>query len=134
MHNYPTLESFLVGFWEPIFAHKDANDLLHLLDTWIRADITTTPDRAFSHSITGGRSDTSKFVEALKSIKAKMMVMPGKTDLYFPSADSSFEVENMPNAVLNIIPSELHVEFQIVLLRNVALIVFAARASPVIEH
>lgn len=32
---------------------------------------------------------------ALKSIRAKVLVMPGRTDLYFPPDDSRFEVKNM---------------------------------------
>jgi homoserine O-acetyltransferase len=40
------------------------------------------------------------FVKALKAIKAKAIVMPGKYDLYFPPEDSEFEVANMPNAKL----------------------------------
>lgn len=106
VYNFPTLEAFLIGFWNPVFAHKDANDLLHLLDTWTRADITTTNDREFSHSLTGGRSETESFVKALQSIKAHTLVMPGKTDMYFPPEDSAFEVKHIPNATLDVIPSK----------------------------
>jgi homoserine O-acetyltransferase len=31
----------------------------------------------------------------MKGIKSKMLVLPGKTDLYFPPEDSATEVENM---------------------------------------
>lgn len=31
----------------------------------------------------------------MRSIKAKMLVLPGQTDLYFPPEDSEYEVQNM---------------------------------------
>lgn len=40
------------------------------------------------------------FKKALGAIKAKAYVMPGRTDLYFPPADSEFEVAHMPSAKL----------------------------------
>ena len=43
--------------------------------------------------------------QALGAIRARALVMPGETDLYFPPADSAYAVERMPNARLRIIPS-----------------------------
>ena len=43
--------------------------------------------------------------EALGAIKAKAIVMPGSTDLYFPPEDSQYEVSKMPNAEYRPIPS-----------------------------
>lgn len=37
----------------------------------------------------------SDFQLAMRSIKAKMLVLPGKTDLYFPPEDSEYEVSCM---------------------------------------
>lgn len=36
---YPTRDDFLEKFWAPLFAHKDALNLRHMLRTWIAADI-----------------------------------------------------------------------------------------------
>lgn len=35
----------------------------------------------------------------MKGIKAKTLVMPGKTDLYFPPEDSEYEVQCMNDGV-----------------------------------
>ncbi|KAK5003742.1 hypothetical protein LTR28_009795 [Elasticomyces elasticus] len=38
------------------------------------------------------------FEAAMRAIKAKALVLPGQTDLYFPPEDSAYEVANMsPN-------------------------------------
>ena len=88
--NYSTLEDFLVYFWEGFFLPKDANNLLALLWTWQNADISGDPKY-------GG-----DFEKALAGIKAKAIVMPASSDLYFPPADSEYEVKHMPNAELRV--------------------------------
>jgi homoserine O-acetyltransferase/O-succinyltransferase len=90
---YSSLEDFLVAFWEGFFLPKDANNLLAMLWTWQHGDISD--------------NETYKgdFKAALGAIKAKAYVMPGQTDLYFPTEDSQFEVDNMPNATFMPIPS-----------------------------
>jgi homoserine O-acetyltransferase/O-succinyltransferase len=88
--NYSSLEDFLVYFWEGFFLTKDANNLLALLSTWQTADISGDPQY-------GGN-----FEKALAGIKAKAIVMPGSSDLYFPPADSEYEVKHMPNAELRV--------------------------------
>ena len=90
---FASLEDFLVGFWEGFFIHKDANNLLTMLWTWQNGDIG-------DNELYGG--DIKK---ALAGIKAKAIVMPGRTDLYFPTEDSEIEVANMPNAELRVFES-----------------------------
>jgi homoserine O-acetyltransferase len=90
---YSSLEDFLVAFWEGFFLPKDANNLLAMLWTWQYGDIS---DNELY------KGDLKK---ALAAIKAKAYVMPGQTDLYFPPADSEFEVANMPNAKFLPVPS-----------------------------
>ena len=87
---YSSLEDFLVAFWEGFFLTKDANNLLALLWTWQYADISGDPKY-------GG-----DFEKALGSIKAKAIVMPASSDLYFPPEDSEYEVKHMPNAELRV--------------------------------
>jgi homoserine acetyltransferase len=43
------------------------------------------------------------FPKALAAIKAKAIVMPASTDLYFPPEDNAFEVKHMPNAELQVV-------------------------------
>jgi homoserine O-acetyltransferase/O-succinyltransferase len=90
---FASLESFIVEFWEALFTSIDANDLLSMLATWQAADIS-------ANTTYGG-----DFARALGAIKARALVMPCKTDLYFPPEDSAIEVDLMPNAVLKVIPS-----------------------------
>jgi homoserine O-acetyltransferase/O-succinyltransferase len=45
------------------------------------------------------------FERALGAIKARAIVMPGQTDLYFPPEDNEYEVSHMPNAECRPIPS-----------------------------
>ena len=90
---YASLEDFLVGFWERLFLAKDANNLLGMLWTWQHGDIS---DNELFHG------DLPK---ALAAIKAKAIVMPSSTDLYFPPEDNEIEVSHMPNAELRIVDS-----------------------------
>lgn len=90
---FSSLEDFLVAFWEGFFLPKDANNLLTMAWTWQHGDIS-------DNTLYNG-----DYKKALGAIKAKAYVMPGQTDLYFPTADSENEVANMPNAELIPIPS-----------------------------
>ncbi|CAB3810521.1 alpha/beta fold hydrolase [Paraburkholderia fynbosensis] len=90
---YSSLEDFLVGFWEGWLLSKDANNLLGMLWTWQYGDISNN------------EMYQGDFVKALSSIRAKAIVMPCKTDLYFPPEDSEFEVRHMPNAELRVVDS-----------------------------
>jgi homoserine O-acetyltransferase len=89
----PSMEAFLTHAWEPSFLAHDANDLLAMLATWQAADISN--DQRFD-------GDLEK---ALRTITAKAIVMPCRTDLYFPPEDSAIEVEHLPHAELRVIPS-----------------------------
>ena len=88
---YASLEDFLVGFWEGIFLPRDANNLLAMLWTWQNGDISN--NELFK----------GDFAKALGAIKAKAIVMPASTDLYFPPEDNAIEVSHMPNAELRIV-------------------------------
>ncbi|KAH8119534.1 Alpha/Beta hydrolase protein [Phellopilus nigrolimitatus] len=98
-HNYlynglfPDMNSWLSENWEGKYlAHWDANDMLVLLNTWQNGDISQV-------------KNDGDLEAALKSITAKALIMPCKTDLYFPPEDSKFEVSYLRNAQLAVIPS-----------------------------
>jgi homoserine O-acetyltransferase len=80
-------------FLEGYFRRRDANDLLAMLWTWQHADIS-------ANEIYKG-----DFAAALGAIKARAIVMPGTTDLYFRVRDNELEVAQMPHAELRPIPS-----------------------------
>lgn len=90
---FPSIEAFFIGFWEGLFGGVDANDILAMLATWQAADISRNAKY-------GG-----DFKLALANIKARALVMPCATDLYFPPEDSRLEVAAMPGAELDVIPS-----------------------------
>ena len=92
---YSSLEDFLVGFWEGFFLdRRDPNNLLTMLWTWQNGNVGATPGRGFD----------GDQVAALKTIKAKTIVVPALKDLYFPPEDEEFAVSHIPDAELRVIP------------------------------
>jgi homoserine O-acetyltransferase/O-succinyltransferase len=91
LKNHATTKAYIERDDVPFFG--DVNDLLAQIATWEAADISDN-DRF-----------KGDFTAALRAIKAKAIVMPGRTDLYFPPEDSEIEVRSMPNAELRVIPS-----------------------------
>jgi homoserine O-acetyltransferase len=89
---FATLED-LARDWEEDHVRWDANNLLAKIRTWQLADISDN---------TIYRRD---FKRALTAIRARAIVMPCSTDLYFPPDDSAIEVARMPNARLRIFES-----------------------------
>ncbi|KAK6352071.1 hypothetical protein TWF730_008903 [Orbilia blumenaviensis] len=89
------LEDFMINFWEKWALQKDPENLLVMLHTWQAADISLQEPY------------NGNFEKALAAIRAKTLVLPGKTDLYFPPEDSEYEVQNMESGVgeLDIYPS-----------------------------
>ena len=90
---YSSLEDYLVTFWEERRLGSDANNLLAMLWTWQNSDISANP------------MYNGDFKRALGAIVAKAIVMPSRTDLYFPPEDNELEVSHMPNAELRPFPS-----------------------------
>jgi homoserine O-acetyltransferase len=90
---YSSIEDFIVRDWEAGFLRRDADNLLAMLWTWQNADISDNPMY---------RGDLKA---ALGAIKARALVMPSATDLYFPVEDSRREVALMPNAELLPVPT-----------------------------
>ncbi len=85
---FETIEDLLVDWEEDHVQNWDANNLLAKLWSWKNADIS--------------RNDTynGDFHAALGAIKAKAVLIPSTTDLYFPPEDNEIEVMHMPNAEL----------------------------------
>lgn len=88
-----TLQEYLEKRWDRNFFRSDANDLLAMLATWQATDI----------------SDNERYKgdwpAALRAIACPAIVMPSRTDLYFPPEDSAAAVKHMPRAELRVIES-----------------------------
>ncbi len=89
---FGTIEALLVD-WEDDHLRWDGNDLLAKLWTWQHGDIS---DNELY------RGD---FAKALGAIRARAIVVPCRTDLYFPPEDNALEVAKMSNAELRVFDS-----------------------------
>ncbi|EAU34326.1 conserved hypothetical protein [Aspergillus terreus NIH2624] len=92
---FKDLEDFMQNFWEKWALSKDPDNLLVMLRTWQNGNVANqTPY-------------DGNFEKAMASIKAKTLVLPAKTDLYFPPEDSEYEVACMQPGIgtLRVIPS-----------------------------
>ncbi len=90
---FASLEDFLVRSWEVNFLRRDARDLMAQLWTWQHSDISAND--LF-------RGDLEM---ALASIKAKVLLMPSATDLYFQTDDNRLELPHLRYGRLAEIPS-----------------------------
>jgi homoserine O-acetyltransferase/O-succinyltransferase len=89
----PDLESFLRTDWEESFAANRAANLYAQAVTWREADIS-------ANELYGG--DLAK---ALSSITARVLLMPGATDLYFRVADNEADLPHLRHGELAVIDS-----------------------------
>lgn len=91
---YANPEEFIVNDWERFFGRHDANDLLAMLHTWQRTDISDNP-------LYG-----KDLPRALGSIQAKSLIMPSRTDLYFTVPDIEAEASMIPDARMQVIETD----------------------------
>ena len=85
---FQNVEELLVDWENDHVNNWDANNLLTKLLTWQKGDISV------------GKKYNGNFIEALKSIKAKTIIIPCSHDLYFPPEDNEFEVKYINNSEL----------------------------------
>jgi homoserine O-acetyltransferase/O-succinyltransferase len=90
---FASLEDYLVRGWEANFLRRNGDDLLSMLATWYQSDISD--NEIYQGDLTA----------ALGAIKARAMIMPSRTDLYFTPEDSERECGQMPNAEFRAIES-----------------------------
>ena len=91
---FNSADDFLKNYWETTYTAMDANNVLAQISTWRSSDIS-------NNDLYGG--DLSL---ALASIKARVTVLPCRSDAYFPPEDSELEVQLMDNAMLRTIESQ----------------------------
>lgn len=92
---FKDIDDFLVNFWEAWACSKDPENMLVMANTWQLGDCSNQEPY------------NGDFRKAMEGIKAKTLVLPCQTDLYFPPEDSEIEVENMRPGVgtLKVFPS-----------------------------
>ena len=83
----------LLAAWARDHEAWDANDLLCMLDSWQRADISDNPQY-------GG-----KLERALRAISARALIMPVDSDLYFHPDDNRGEISQLARGTLRVIES-----------------------------
>jgi homoserine O-acetyltransferase len=88
----PDLDTFLRTDWEESFGARRAANLYAQALTWYHGDISDNP-------LYGG--DLAK---ALGAIGARVLLLPGETDLYFRVADNAAELPYLAQAELRPIP------------------------------
>jgi homoserine O-acetyltransferase len=89
----PDLETFLRTDWEDRFVPRPAANQYAQLRTWDAADIS-------ANALYDG-----DLRRALRAIRARVLLMPGETDLYFRVADNAAELPFLAHAELKPIPS-----------------------------
>jgi len=80
---FKDVEDFMVNFWEAWALSKDPENMVAMLYTWQAGDCSAQEPY------------NGNFDAAMKGIKAKALVLPSETDLYFPPEDSEIEVAHM---------------------------------------
>lgn len=78
---FKTLEDYLDAYWS---GGGDANDRLALLWTWQQGDIGLYYPE-----------DKGELAKTLGRVKANALVMPSRTDMYFPPEDNEEEVKHL---------------------------------------
>ena len=90
---YNNIEDLFTDWENDHVNNWDANDLLTKLLTWQNSDISASPTYDYN------------FVNALKSIRSKAILIPCSHDLYFPPEDNRFEAQHIKNSELRIYDS-----------------------------
>ena len=90
---YESLEDYLLRGWEAGYRKRDPRNLIAMIDTWLRCDLSDNPIYK------------SDYVLAMKTIQAKTLVMPSTSDLYFTPEDCDREAALIPHSTYLPIPS-----------------------------
>lgn len=87
---FETLDEWLEGYWDALFAQRNADDLTSMIHTWIGNDV----------------ADGGDLAAALGRITAKSIVMATATDLYFTPADCAEDAAMIAGAEFREISSD----------------------------
>jgi homoserine O-acetyltransferase len=94
-HSYGSLEDYVEKAWLPLYRRHDPHNLVAMLDTWLACDVAAAA---------GCGEDLAA---ALGRIQARVSVVAGRHDLYFPPADCGAEAALIRGASFLVINSHL---------------------------
>lgn len=83
---YETLETFLTDYWEAGFSARNADNLLAHIATWQAADIAANSNHE------------GDFARAIASVRARVLLLPASSDLYFTEEDVRAEAAQLADA------------------------------------
>lgn len=89
-----TVEEYLTLFWDEKMGALDARDLMCMVKTWVAGDVSLV-----------GEEGNGDLARVLGGIKAKVLLMPCRTDLYFPPEDSEEELRELKFGKMAVIES-----------------------------
>jgi homoserine O-acetyltransferase len=81
---YSSLEDFLLRDWEAGFLRRDPANLLSMIETWLQSDVSDNPVH---------RGDLDA---ALSAIRARTLLIPAQSDLYFTEEDIRADASRIP--------------------------------------
>jgi homoserine O-acetyltransferase len=90
---YTSLEDYLNRGWEANYRQRDPRNLIAMIDTWLRSDLSDNPLYQLDYA------------RAMAAIQAKTLVMASASDLYFIPSDCDREAAMIPQATYQSIPS-----------------------------
>lgn len=93
-----------MGLREAGYAEWDADDLLTKARMWQMGDVGSTK-KGEAAQLRHAPGDDQGLGEALKSITAKVLLMPCRTDQYFPPEDNEGELKHLKYGTLAVIES-----------------------------
>lgn len=109
---FDSVDAYIAGVMEERFAAWDADDLLALARMWQAGDVTDVVPGRERAAITlpGGwrvrtDQDEDSFRAALADIRAKVLLMPCRTDQYFRPEESETELAHLKHGRLCVIES-----------------------------
>jgi homoserine O-acetyltransferase len=94
-HGNESVEAYVEQAWLPLYRRHDPHNLVAMLDTWLACDVAAAA---------GCPGDLPA---ALGRIQARVSVVAGSHDLYFPPADCAAEAGLIRNANFMVIDSHL---------------------------
>ncbi|PZO60735.1 MAG: homoserine acetyltransferase [Phormidesmis priestleyi] len=90
---YDSLEDYLFRSWEMGYRKRDPHDLLAMIETWLRCDVSDNPVYK------------GDYKRAMSAIAAHTLIMPATTDLYFTPEDCEAEAQLIARSQYSPIPS-----------------------------